>query len=70
MYSGWRQHHSLSGSAAYYGRGIAYKIDGKIRLPEYVVYYAGGAMLLATGAMVVLHGRGLKKTGLKRRRPR
>lgn len=43
---GWVAAHSLAGSVDYYSKGIAYKIGGQIRLPGFVITFAGGILLL------------------------
>jgi TRAP-type C4-dicarboxylate transport system permease small subunit len=46
---GWRAAHSMMGNVDYYSKGIAYKIDGHIRLPAFALCFAGGLLLVATG---------------------
>ena len=46
---GWRAAHSMMGNMDYYSKGIAYKIDGHIRLPAFALCFAGGLLLVATG---------------------
>jgi TRAP-type C4-dicarboxylate transport system permease small subunit len=46
---GWRAAHSMMGNVDYYSKGIAYKIDGHIRLPAFALCFAGGLLMLVTG---------------------
>ena len=54
---GWRAAHSMMGNMDYYSKGIAYKIDGHIRLPAFALCFAGGLLLVATGWWILTAGR-------------
>ena len=49
LHEGWRAAHSLAGNMDYYSKGLAYKIDGHIRLPAFALCFAGGALLVIAG---------------------
>ena len=49
LHDGWMAAHSVAGNLEYYTKGIAYKMDGHVRLPGFALCFAGGILLLATG---------------------
>jgi hypothetical protein len=70
MREGWRAAHSMVGNMDYYSKGIAYKIDGHIRLPAFALCFAGGLLLFATGWWVLAaekHSGPRRSTRRKRR---
>jgi hypothetical protein len=68
LHEGWRAAHSLAGHMDYYSKGVAYKIDGHIRLPAFILCFAGGVLLiLAAWGLLARAGR---STGRRGRRGR
>jgi hypothetical protein len=57
IYGGHRRSGSIAGIAERTSKDIADAFDGRIRHPNYVVYYTGGGLLIAVGAWVALRGR-------------
>jgi len=55
FYQGFARKDSLVGGAAEFGNKIANKVDGGTRVPQHVVYLAGGVVLALAGAGLVLH---------------
>jgi hypothetical protein len=54
LFSGHRRSGSIAGMAERTGKEIADAFDGRIRHPHYLVYYTGGALLIAGGAWFAL----------------
>ena len=57
IYCGHRRADSIAGIAEKAGKDVADVFDGRIRHPNYVVYYVGGGALVVVGALVALRGR-------------
>jgi hypothetical protein len=68
MREGWRAAHSMVGDMDYYSKGIAYKIDGRIRLPVFALCFAGGLLLFATGWWLLTQRERSKNHKSSRRR--
>jgi hypothetical protein len=54
IYSGQRRSGSIAGMAERTRKEIADAFDGRTRQPNYIVYYTGGALLIAGGAWFAL----------------
>jgi TRAP-type C4-dicarboxylate transport system permease small subunit len=67
---GWRAAHSMMGNMDYYSKGIAYKIDGHIRLPAFALCFAGGLLLVATGWWILASGKRSSSRRSSRRKRR
>ena len=65
---GWRVAHSVMGNVDYYSKGIAYKIDGHIRLPAFALCFAGGLLLVVTGWWLLTQRERSGKHKSRRRR--
>jgi hypothetical protein len=57
IYGGHRRAGSIAGIAERTSKDIADAFDGRIRHPNYIVYFTGGGLLIAVGAWVALRGR-------------
>jgi hypothetical protein len=54
LYQGWSRKESLAGEAAQLSTKVANKVDGGTRVPQYLYYITGGAVLAVAGAGLVL----------------
>lgn len=54
LFQGWSRQDSLAGDVAKVGAKVANKVDGGARVPQHVIYMAGGAVLLVAGAGLLL----------------
>jgi len=54
IYQGISRKDSLVGGAAEFGKKIANKVDGGSRIPQHVIYIAGGVVLALAGAGLAL----------------
>jgi hypothetical protein len=70
LHEGWLAAHSLSGTLDYYSKGIAYKIDGYVRLPGFAITFAGGMLFVLAGWLMLDKGRGAASRKPSRRKRR